>query len=234
MTTLVIERVSKFFGHSRGILDINFVLPSGSVLAIHGENGAGKTTLLRCIAGHIPVTRGKILVEGLSLSSWVKRRSGAQVGFLGSDSMLYNHLTVRENLVLHSALRRLNLNSSTSREILESLDIPTFWDKLVAECSFGQTKRAALARTLLLAAPLIIFDEPTNGLDDSAQSAFISLIKQRAQNTSLLIFATHAKNLTQALATDILVLNSGRVRSFQPYHASKDSIPLPSFNEEQS
>jgi phospholipid/cholesterol/gamma-HCH transport system ATP-binding protein len=196
---------------------MNLELYKGENLAVLGKSGSGKSVLLKCIVGLISPDSGEINlfekdVLGLNQESMDKLRM--KIGFLFQSNALYDSMTVRENLIF--PLRRHGLKLSKEeidqmvKEALESVGLPETEEKMPAELSGGMKKRIALARTLMLKPDVILYDEPTTGLDPITSKEISNLIisVQKKYGSSSLII-THDIRCVKIVADRIIMLVDG-------------------------
>ncbi len=159
--------LQRSFGRVRILRGIDLSLSAGQTLAIAGPNGAGKTTLLRLLAGLMRPSAGEIRVLGepLTQSGAAGRRA---IGLLSHQSLLYDDLTLFENLVFVARLYRLNHPAAAARAALEAAGLAERASDLPRRLSRGLLQRAAIARALLHQPKLLLLDEPFTGLDAGA------------------------------------------------------------------
>lgn len=214
---LRIKALCKSFGSLVVLNNMNLDLFKGENLAVLGKSGSGKSVLLKCIVGLISPDSGEINlfgkdVLGLDQESMDKLRM--RIGFLFQSNALYDSMTVRENLIF--PLRRHGLKLSKEEidqmvnEALESVGLPETEEKMPAELSGGMKKRIALARTLMLKPDLILYDEPTTGLDPITSKEISNLIVsiQKKYGSSSIII-THDIRCVKIVADRIIMLVDG-------------------------
>ncbi|HEY7684530.1 MAG TPA: heme ABC exporter ATP-binding protein CcmA [Gemmatimonadales bacterium] len=208
-------------GHAFGAIPaldgITFSLERGQTLAIFGPNGAGKTTLLRVIAGLIRPLRGAAGVDG-------GRRA---IGWIGHQTQLYNHLTVRENLRFWASLYDVPERDVALREddLLRRLGLARQADQQVRTLSRGQTQRAAIARALMHDPDVLLLDEPFTGLDRLAAEELRGLLGDQAAAGRATVIVTHNVEEGTELATDIAFMRDGRFVAYAP-RAGRDAVAL--------
>jgi heme ABC exporter ATP-binding subunit CcmA len=196
------------FGRVVALDNVSFRLVPGQTLAIFGPNGAGKTTLLKVLAGLIRPQRGTAVVDG-------GRRA---IGWIGHQSHLYGHLTVRENLLFWGAVYGVPAARRAARaaEVLERLGLAGRADQPVWVLSRGLEQRAAIARTLMHDPQVLLLDEPFTGLDLAAAAEFRALLAQLAGAGRIVVLATHNVDEGVELATDVAFQHRGRFVQFGP------------------
>ena len=208
-------------GHAFGAIPaldgITFSLERGQTLAIFGPNGAGKTTLLRVIAGLIRPLRGAAGVEG-------GRRA---IGWIGHQTQLYDHLSVRENLRFWASLYDVPDRDVAQREddLLRRLGLARQADQQVRTLSRGQTQRAAIARALMHDPAVLLLDEPFTGLDRLAAEELRGLLGEQAAAGRATVIVTHNVEEGTELATDIAFMRDGRFVAYAP-RAGRDAVEL--------
>lgn len=164
---IVVEGLVKAFGDRTILKGINLTVGDGECVAVMGSSGGGKTTLLRCIAGLITPTEGKIHVDEIDVHE-MPDKARDRMGMVFQNAALFDSLNVRDN-VLFGVRRHRKLKRSLERELLrdtlDRLALGEVEELLPSELSGGMRKRVGLARALALAPKVILYDEPTTGLD---------------------------------------------------------------------
>jgi len=211
-----IEHLSKSFAKNNVLKDINLSLKKGENLIVLGKSGSGKSVLIKCMIGLIQPDNGILTILGKNLSELNDTGMNElrkKVGFLFQSAALYDSMTVRENLEF--PLRELFSKNDEEidnlvQEALQNVGLAEAIDKMPSELSGGMRKRIGLARTLILKPEIILYDEPTTGLDPITSKEISSLIVdvQKKYSTSSIII-THDIACAKIVADRILVIRDG-------------------------
>ena len=232
--TVIIEikELYKTFGTDNHVLKgVNFTVNQGEDLVILGRSGSGKSVLIKCIVGLVTPDKGEINVfdqNVLELKKTELNEMRIRIGFLFQSGALYDSMTVRENLsfTLKKHKRELNRDEVEKEviEALESVGLGDAIDKMPSELSGGMRKRIGLARTLILKPEIILYDEPTTGLDTITSreiSELILDIKHKRKTTSIII--THDMACAKLTADRIIVLKEGKIQAEGTYEELEKS-----------
>lgn len=215
---LVIRHLYKSFGNNHVLADFNLELRKGENVVVLGKSGSGKSVLIKCIIGLLKPDKGSIEVFGKNIPD-IKSddldKIRAKVGFLFQSNALYDSMTVRENLEF--PLRRHWIRVSQYEvnnmvlEALEDVGLAHTINMMPAELSGGMRKRIALARTLILKPEIILYDEPTTGLDPITAKEIIELMVeiQKKYNTASLIIS-HDMTCVRMAGDRVVILVDGR------------------------
>ncbi len=226
-----IEHLCKTFGNNVVLDDFNLTLNRGENLVVLGKSGSGKSVLIKCIIGLMRPDSGRIEVFGQNvpeLSYTELDQMRAKVGFLFQSNALYDSMTVRENLEFPLRRHWLQIEQKEVdglvREVLESVGLGHTADLTPAELSGGMRKRIALARTLILKPAIILYDEPTTGLDPITGMEIIHLIQeiQRQYQTSSMVIS-HDMKLVEVAAERVAMLIDGKCYATGHYSELKTS-----------
>lgn len=215
---LVIRHLYKSFGSNHVLIDFNLDLKKGENLVVLGKSGSGKTILIKCIIGLVQPDKGLIKIFGKyipELDHEELDRIRVKVGFLFQSNALYDSMTVRQNLEF--PLRRHWIKISQKEinnlvmETLEDVGLTHTVDMMPVELSGGMRKRIALARTLILKPEIILYDEPTTGLDPITGKEIIELMVevQKKYNASSIIIS-HDMNCVKMASDRVIVLIDGK------------------------
>jgi len=226
-----IKNLYKSFGSNEVLTDFNFDLPHGKTYAVLGKSGSGKSVLIKCIIGLMKPDSGTIHVfenNITSLSRGELDKIRLKAGFLFQSNALYDSMTVRENLEF--PLRRHGLKKSKEEvdmlveETLSNVGLLDTIDLMPAELSGGMQKRIALARTLILKPEIVLYDEPTTGLDPiTAKEISHLIVNLREKYDMTTIVITHDLRCIQIVADKIVMLIDGTCYAIGTYEALRNS-----------
>jgi len=205
------------FGNNQVLRDYNLTVRKGENVVVLGKSGCGKSVLIKCIVGLLNYDGGELKVLGEEISSLEQQPLDilrAKIGFVFQSSALYDSMTVRENLEF--ALRRHGKHKSKDEidelvnETLENVGLIHAIDQMPAELSGGMKKRIGLARALILHPEIMLYDEPTTGLDPitSREISNLMLDMQRKYHTSSIII-THDMHCARLTANRMTVMIDG-------------------------
>ncbi len=213
-----ISNLSISFGDNHVLKSFNMHVGSGENVVVLGKSGSGKSVLVKCIIGLLQADAGSILVLNEEVTNIEGRRLDelrAKVGFLFQSNALYDSMTIRENLEFPLRRHQRHLTkverSNLVLEALNDVGLAHTIDSLPDELSGGMKKRIALARALMLKPQIILYDEPTTGLDPITAreiSALIVRIQHRYNTASIII--SHDMNCVRATANRVVMLIDGR------------------------
>lgn len=215
---IYLEKLCKSFGDNQVLRNFSLTLNKGENVVILGRSGSGKSVLIKCIIGLIKPDSGIIRVlqqdmSGIGFQELDQMRS--RVGFLFQSNALYDSMTVRENLEFPLRRhRREMLEEEVDRLVMEALTnvgLPHTIDMMPSELSGGMRKRIALARTLILKPEIILYDEPTTGLDPITAGEISDLmieLGKKYQTSSIII--SHDLHCVKKVAEKIVMLIDGR------------------------
>jgi sodium transport system ATP-binding protein len=197
-------------GWFNAVRDVSFACDVGEVLGLLGPNGAGKTTTLRMLSTAIAPSAGTVRVDGVDLIAdpLAARR---RIGFLSGTTGLYARLTVRENIRYFGAAHGVDsrLLDARLQRLLSTLDMQRYADRRVDALSAGMKQRAAIARAMIHAPTVLIFDEPTTGLDILGAEVVLDFLRERANDGCTVIFSTHHLHEVEALCRRVCIVDQG-------------------------
>ena len=199
-------------GEVRAVDDVSFVCRPGEIYGLLGANGAGKTTTLRMLATILEPTEGTALLCGHDI---VEHPEGvrANCGFLSTATALYPRLTAQEMVEYFGKLNGLDSATLKKRidEIFDRLDMNDFRDRRCDKLSTGMKQKTSIARTLVHDPPVMIFDEPTLGLDIMTARTIIEFIRECRERGKTVIFSTHVMREVEKLCDVVGIIQSGKL-----------------------
>ncbi|MEE4197007.1 MAG: ATP-binding cassette domain-containing protein [Bacteroidales bacterium] len=228
---IVIEHLQKSFDGKMILKDINLRVKKSENVVILGKSGIGKSVLIKCLVGLIEPDQGSVKVFGKEVPLMNRKELNevrTRVGFIFQNNALYDSLSVRENLEF--PLRRNKIITDKQEiehlvyEALENVGLTDAIDKMPAELSGGMQKRIGLARTLILKPEIILYDEPTTGLDPLTSREITKLINtiQNKYNASSIII-THDLECAKRTSNRILILQDGVFYAEGSFHELKSN-----------
>ena len=215
---IVIEDLRKSFGEQNVLNGINLVVNHGETLAVLGRSGTGKSVLLKLIVGLQKPDSGSIRVLGQDIAKLDGDRLNEirkKIGFLFQSAALYDSLTVEENVAFPLA-RHTRMSEAErkrrARELLSAVGMESGLEKLPSEISGGMQKRVGLARALALDPEILLFDEPTAGLDPITAAEIGKLIvEQQKQRNITSVVVTHEIHSAKIFADRFVLMNEGKI-----------------------
>ena len=210
---LCVNNLYKKFGAFEAVKDVSFSIPVGRTLGFLGPNGAGKTTTVRLITGFIRPDAGSVTICDIdALKNPVEAR--AQIGYLPEGAPLYGDMTPAEYLGFIGKIRKLHgvaYKNAFDRAVAE-INLEEALNKPIETLSKGFKRRVGLAGALLSDPPVLILDEPTDGLDPNQKRQVRNLIRRLAKQKSIII-STHILEEVEAVCTDTVIINKGAIVS---------------------
>lgn len=215
---LSVSQLYKSFGNNHVLVDFNLDINKGESVVVLGKSGSGKSVLIKCIIGLLKPDKGAITMLGESITELDDEgldKIRARVGFLFQSNALYDSMTVRENLEFPLRRHWIKLSADeVNKLVLESLEdvgLAHTVEMMPSELSGGMRKRIALARTLILKPLIILYDEPTTGLDPITSKEIIELmidLQKKYGTTSLII--SHDMTCVRMASNKVVILLDGK------------------------
>jgi sodium transport system ATP-binding protein len=223
---ITIQKVTKKFQDKKtsitALKHVSFSIKKGETIALLGENGAGKTTLLRSIATLLQPTEGTIIVDKFDTTknpNEIKQKIGV---LFGGETGLYERLTARENLEYFANLYGLGKHETKVRidELSRMFGMRDYLDRKVGGFSKGMRQKVAIARTIIHNPEIILFDEPTTGLDITSSNVFRQLVHQLKKEGKTIIFSSHIMEEVSMLCDSVAMFHKGEL----VYHGRLDDL----------
>jgi len=201
-------------GEIRGADAVSFKVEPGRIYGLLGANGAGKTTTLRLLATLLTPTSGTASVAGFDIAA-EPDKVRAHVGFLATSTALYARLTAREMIAYFGRLNGLGGPDLRRRirALADELDMHDFLDRRCDKLSTGMKQRTSIARMLVHDPQVMIFDEPTLGLDVIASRAIVQFVRQCRERRKTVIYSTHVMSEAEKLCDVIGIIHGGKMRA---------------------
>lgn len=228
---LLIQNLNKSFGHNTVLKDFNLQLYPQQNIVVLGKSGSGKSVLIKCIIGLLKPDAGEIFLFNQNikkLSSKALDKIRIRVGFLFQSNALYDSMTVRENLEF--PLRRHWIKFSQNEvaekinQALTDVGLAFTLNMMPEELSGGMRKRIALARALIMEPEIILYDEPTTGLDPITSKEIIKLINTiKVKYGTAALIISHDMNCVKLTSDLVAVLHEGRCYALGTYQALRES-----------
>ena len=212
MNAIRAEKLTKFYGRSRGILELDLTVSQGEFFGFIGPNGAGKSTTIRTLLGLISPSGGKASIFGQDIA---REHDAilADVGYLPSESVFYDGMRVRDILKLSASLRKYakkDVSCAGEAETLcERLRLDTA--KKVEELSFGNRKKVGIVCALQHSPKLLILDEPTSGLDPLMQMEFFKILRERNAAGTTIFLSSHVLSEIRRNCGRAAIIREGRI-----------------------
>ena len=213
---LVLEEVSKYFRNFQALDRVDLEIPKGSTIALIGASGSGKSTLLRILGGFEQPSSGRIWIEGENAADIPSQ--ARNIGFVFQDYALFSHLTVAENIRFGLEIKNWSVADQTRRvaQLLEFIKLTPYANTYPKQLSGGQQQRVSLARAIAAKPALLLLDEPFGALDRKIRSEFREWLRDLPiadpTHEVTTIFVTHDHQEAMEIASEIVVLEQGRVK----------------------
>lgn len=207
MDAIKTTQLTKYYGKSRGIIDLDLTVSEGEFFGFIGPNGAGKSTTIRTLLGLIAPTGGSAQIFGLDI---VKDKEAIlqRVGYLPSEAVFYSGMRVKDILKLSADLRKMDCKKE-AQMLSERLQLDV--SRKVEELSFGNRKKVAIVSALQHRPDLLVLDEPTSGLDPLMQREFFDILSERNKAGATIFLSSHVLSEVQRNCTRAAIIREGRL-----------------------
>ena len=222
---ITIENLTKYYGKNRAVNDISFTINDNEILGFLGPNGAGKSTTMNMITGYLPMSAGKVTINGIDISADpVKAKK--DIGYLPEIPPLYPEMKVKEYLSFCAGLKRIPFGEKRRDEIdrvMELLSITDVKGKLIRNLSKGYKQRVGFAQALLGDPKFLILEEPTVGLDPNQVIEVRNIIRDLQKNHSV-IFSSHILSEVSEVCDRVVIINKGDIRAIDTIENLESSL----------
>ena len=203
-------KLEKTFGFKQALKSTTLTIEPGQVVALAGPNGAGKSTLLRILATLSRPTRGRAAVNGIEIPHGAMQ-ARASIGYVGHQTLLYDELSIAENLRYYARLYALEHADARILEVAKQVSIEKRLGDAVRTLSRGYQQRVALARALLHRPKVYLYDEPWTGLDQSSSHILTGIFEHARQEGASVLFSSHEFERSLAAADRALIMRNGKI-----------------------
>ena len=219
MNIIEINKLSKSYGKSRGIVDVSFNVEEGEIFGFIGPNGAGKSTTIRTLLALIYPTSGSATIFGKDCIKY-SNEILKDVGYLPSEVFYYDGMKVIDLLKYSASFYKKDCTKKMV-DIAKALDLDLH--KKIEDLSFGNKKKVGIVQGLLHSPKLIILDEPTSGLDPLMQQTFFELIKEENKNGATVLFSSHILSEVQKVCDRVAIIKEGTIVKVEKISTLKES-----------
>ncbi|AEA48113.1 ABC transporter ATP-binding protein [Archaeoglobus veneficus] len=211
MVVLKANGLKKRYGNFEALKGVSFELDSGEILGLIGENGAGKSTIIKILTGLIEPTDGKVEYFGRDFGEFKEVKN--DIGYLPEVDSLYENMNALEYLSFFASIYGVK-DKRRIDELLEMLKIPA--NKPLGEFSKGMKRKVAIARTLIHDPQILIYDEPTGGLDPSTSLFIANFMRELKKKGKAILFSAHNMYYVESVCDKVLILKSGEALYYGP------------------
>lgn len=205
---LEVTGLTKLYRNNRGVRDINFQINRGDIYGLLGPNGAGKTTVMKTIAGLCRAQAGEIHIFGFNIKDDFEQAMG-KVGCIIETAIAYDYMNAYQNLEIISRFYN-DIGSKRIYEVLDLVGLASYKNDKVGSFSLGMKQRLGIAAAILSQPELVIFDEPTNGLDIEGMAEVRKMIMRMAKDHDITFFvSSHLAHEMELMCNRVGILNNG-------------------------
>lgn len=208
---LDVSQLCRSYGDFKAVDNVSFQIGNGEIVGLLGHNGAGKTTIMKMLSGYLEPNHGSISINGMDMQSQSKQLQ-QQLGYLPESLPIYPEMSVIDYLDYSAELKGLTKNDKTKeiRKAVAATELATKLTAPINELSRGYKQRVGVAQAIIGQPQLLILDEPTNGLDPTQTEHMRHLIRQIAENATV-ILSTHIMQEVDALCDRALIIRDGEL-----------------------
>jgi ABC-2 type transport system ATP-binding protein len=219
MKVIEIQNLTKMYGKSRGISDINFHVEQGEIFGFIGPNGAGKSTTIRTLLSLIYPTSGSAKIFGRDCIQYAPEIK-KEIGYLPSEVFYYDNMKVKDLLNYSASFYKKDCKKRI-KELAELLNLDL--NKKIDDLSLGNKKKVGIVQGLLHEPKLIILDEPTSGLDPLMQQKFFELLEEENKKGATILFSSHILSEVQRLCNRVAIIKEGKIVTVEKISTLKEN-----------
>jgi len=206
---ITVAGLTKQFGPITAVNDVTFTVAAGEVLGFLGPNGAGKSTTLRMLAGYLHPNAGTIIIDAINIADdpiAVKKK----IGYMPETTPLYREMTAREYLCFIAEAHGLRDPHTRVQEVIETANLGAIRHQLIGTISKGYRSRLNFAAAIIHDPPVLLLDEPTDGLDPNQKNEIRKLIRKLSRDKAIIV-STHILEEVEAMCSRIIIISEGRL-----------------------
>lgn len=222
-----INNLQKKFGKNEVLKGLDLSINKGGLFAILGPNGSGKTTLIKCILGMVLPDKGEILVNGENIKGNVRYRKG--IDYLPQIANFPNNLNLQEIINMIKDLR--GIKTDKDRELIELFNLQPFLNKKMSNLSGGTIQKSNLTITFMFDSPIVILDEPTNGLDPISLLRLKKYIEIEKEKGKTILVTSHILSFVEDVSDEIVFLLEGKIYFKGKIEKLKQQTHQPDFEQ---
>ena len=227
--SIKVQNLTKKYKEQKALDAISFETGSNHIIGFLGPNGAGKSTTMKILTGILPFDEGQCSVANFDVLSQ-KLEAKKHIGYLPENNPLYLDMYVREILTFEADLHQIKNPTQRIAEVIEMTGLATEQHKKVGQLSKGYKQRVGLAMAIIHDPAVLILDEPTSGLDPNQIIEIRTLIKNLAQNKTVLL-STHLMQEVEAICEEIIIINKGQIKDH--FYLSERDTRYPNLGMEE-
>lgn len=220
LNILETKKLTKYYGKSRGILDVSISIEQGEIFGFIGPNGAGKSTTIRTLLGFLKPTGGSASIfqkDCFTRNNEIK----AEIGYVPAEVNYYDDMKVKDLLAYSAKFYKKDCRSRM-KELCSILEVET--NRRINSLSFGNKKKVAIVQAMQHQPGLLILDEPTGGLDPLMQNRFFELLQEEKSRGTTIFFSSHILSEVERMCDRVAIIKEGRIltiQSIEKLHESK-------------
>ena len=202
-----IKNLTKSYGKSRGVENINLEIEKGTIYGFIGPNGAGKSTTIKCIMNFINKNIGDIYINDTVINN-KNYKIKEEIGYLPSEIHLYDNLTVKKMLDYSASFYKKDC-SKRRKELVEKLEVEE--NKKIEELSLGNQKKVGIILALMHEPKVVIMDEATSGLDSLMQEKFYEILREEKSKGTTIFFSSHILSEVKRICDKVAIIKEGKI-----------------------